>query len=68
MTLRPSLQFAWFLFIATSVGFTASPARATQIAASIEFDTAPSLRPARRHATAAGRFAAVSFHQSDRRI
>jgi pimeloyl-ACP methyl ester carboxylesterase len=35
------LQLALFLFIATSVGFTLSPARATQIAASIEFDAAP---------------------------
>jgi pimeloyl-ACP methyl ester carboxylesterase len=44
MTPRPGsrcLQLALFLFVATSAGFTASPAGATQIAASIEFDTAP---------------------------
>ena len=44
MTPRPGsrcLQLALFLFVATSAGFTASPAGATQIAASIEFDAAP---------------------------
>jgi pimeloyl-ACP methyl ester carboxylesterase len=47
MTLRPDplrLHLALLLFVAAAAGFAPPPARAAQVAASIEFDTAP--RPA----------------------